>query len=163
MLSLGPGSLAWVSGLARSGSRPVPQSAERRGLRAEVAAIQVDVGPLSSWEQGQEAAVAGFLVVIDRTGTWGVGYRAEVGALGRKGWAFPQVGALPLWKPHLPALVCQRPTALCRGYQERCNSGASPTPGRAALCPPLPVSVLFPSKAAGLVARLVELGRGHPP
>lgn len=33
---------------------PTPKSAERQGLWAEVAAIQVDAGPLNSWEWHQE-------------------------------------------------------------------------------------------------------------
>ena len=90
-------------------------SAERQKLWAEMAAIQVDAGPLSGWEWGQEEGpllAFGWSLAGRRTGVQDA--EMEGGAWGRESWASGW-GSTPLEAPlSCPGLSASE-TPLCPG------------------------------------------------
>lgn len=134
-----PGSLRWH----HMGTAPALKSAERSGRWAEVAAIQVDAGPLSSWEWGQEEGL--WLAIwwsLAGPGTRVQGTELGVGlGGGRDGH---QVGARPHWKPSPPRSVSIQ-YLFCPGCLQWCNYGGPPLsrvglPVPSAHLPHLPLS-----------------------
>lgn len=121
VLSSGPGALAWVSGLAAYGYHPPnPMPAERNRVWAGVAAIQVDAGPLSSWEWGQEEGLCWLPGGLWQD--WELGFRVQNGGMEPGGGgAGRQVGLSLCGSPtlHWPA-QCAAP--LCPGHL----SGSTP-------------------------------------
>lgn len=87
---MGPGGLPRVCGLALLRVPPRPlKSAERSGLWAEVAGFQVDAGPRSSWERGQEEGLwLAFWWSLAGPGTGVQGTELGGGqSCGRESWA----------------------------------------------------------------------------
>lgn len=135
---------------------PGPKSAERSGLWAEVAAVQVDAGPPSGWEWDHEQGLGlAFWWSLAGPGTGVQGTEPGGGAGG--GRAAHQVGALPSLETP-PS--CPGRHGACGGATRR---GLPPLRG-AVLCPPCPVSLASSdpllSQAAGLVARPGGAGLG---
>lgn len=159
VLSLGPGGLAWVSGLALYGYCPGPKSAERSGLWAEVAAIQVDAGPPSSWEWDHEEGLGlAFWWSLAGPGTGVQGSEPGGGAGG--GRAAHQVGALPSLEtpPSCPGLH-----GACGGATRR---GLPPRGGLSCALPvqsPQPPLTPCSLRQLGLWPGRVELGWGQHP